>query len=442
MFGLFKTAKRRPLIEDVETVNQTYRYWRVHIMLAMYAGYATFYFTRKSFNFAMPAMIEELHLDKSDVGGLATLFYVIYGCSKFFSGVISDRSNPRYFMGVGLIATGVFNICFGFSSSLLAFASFWSLNAFFQGWGWPPCSKLLTTWYSRSERGLWWAVWNTAHNVGGALIPLLVGFFALHYGWRYGLLVPGFLAIIVGLLTCWRLRDNPDTLGLPTVGQWRNDELQIRQEKQPSGLSTANILVHYVLTNRLVWLLAWSSVLVYIIRTGVNDWGSLYLTEVHGYDLLTANSVVSMFEIGGFAGSLMAGWGSDRFFGGERGPMNFIFSLGVLVSAVALWGVSSHSYVMQAGCFMALGFFVFGPQMLIGMAAAECSHKEAAGAATGFTGLFSYLGAALAGYPVAKVLEYFHWGGFFTILLACAFLSGGLLLLYILFGRQRNLPPE
>lgn len=56
------------------------------------------------------------------------------------------------------------------------------------------------------------------------------------------------------------------------------------------------------------------------------------------------------------------------------------------------------SYVMQATCFFTIGFFVFGPQMLIGMAAAECSHKEAAGAATGFVGLFAYLGASLAGW--------------------------------------------
>lgn len=53
------------------------------------------------------------------------------------------------------------------------------------------------------------------------------------------------------------------------------------------------------------------------------------------------------------------------------------------------------SYVMQATCFFTIGFFVFGPQMLIGMAAAECSHKEAAGAATGFVGLFAYLGRRL-----------------------------------------------
>ncbi len=37
-----------------------YRYWRFHIMFTMYIGYAVFYFTRKSFNYAMPAMIADL----------------------------------------------------------------------------------------------------------------------------------------------------------------------------------------------------------------------------------------------------------------------------------------------------------------------------------------------------------------------------------------------
>ncbi len=431
MLGIFQPAKDRPQIKDRETVNQTYKYWRFHIMFAMYIGYATFYFTRKSFNFAMPAMLADLGLDKSDIGILATLFYIIYGCSKFFAGIISDRSNPRYFMGIGLIATGIINILFGLSSSLAAFALLWSLNAFFQGWGWPPCSKLLTTWYSRSERGFWWAIWNTAHNVGGALIPLLVGFFALNYGWRYGMAVPGVIAIVIGLIICWRLKDKPSTMGLPTVGNWRQDELEIQQETQATGLSTREILVRYVLTNKLVWLLALSSVLVYIVRTAINDWGNLYLTENYGYDLMTANSAVSLFEVGGFAGSLVAGWGSDKFFRGDRGPMNFIFALGVMFAAIALWLFPSSTYAVQAGCFFALGFFVFGPQMLIGMAAAECSHKEAAGAATGFTGLFSYLGAALAGYPIAKVLELYHWNGFFMVVTVAAAFVGVLLLPFI-----------
>ncbi len=431
MLGIFKSAQDTPLINDHETIDQRYRYWRIHIMVIMYAGYATFYFTRKSFNFAMPAMITDLGMDKTDIGILATLFYIIYGCSKFLSGVISDRSNPRYFMGIGLIATGIINIFFGLSSSLLTFALLWSLNAFFQGWGWPPCSKLLNFWYSRSERGFWWSIWNTAHNVGGAVIPLIVGFCALHFGWRYGLIVPGVIAILVGIVLCWRLRDTPDTMGLPSIGKWRNDEIEIKYESNSKGLKTREILQRYVLTNKLIWLLALSSVLVYVVRTAINDWGNLYLTEVHGYDLVTANSAVTSFEIGGFLGSLVAGWGSDKFFYGDRGPMNFIFSIGVLISAMVFWVQPSSAYLVQTGCFFCLGFFIFGPQMLLGMAAAECSHKEASGAATGFIGLFAYLGAALAGYPIAKVLEYYHWSGFFAVLTVSAAITGILLLPFV-----------
>lgn len=85
--------------------------------------------------------------------------------------------------------------------------------------------------------------------------------------------------------------------------------------------------------------------------------------------------------------------------------MNLIFAAGILLSVGSLWLMPFASYVMQAACFFTTGFFVFGPQMLIGMAAAECSHKEAAGAATGFVGLFAYLGASLSGWPLAKVLR-------------------------------------
>lgn len=56
--------------------------------------------------------------------------------------------------------------------------------------------------------------------------------------------------------------------------------------------------------------------------------------------------------------------------------MNLIFAAGILLSVGSLWLMPFASYVMQATCFFTIGFFVFGPQMLIGMAAAECSHRR------------------------------------------------------------------
>ncbi|HIF9364149.1 TPA: MFS transporter [Photobacterium damselae] len=431
MFGFLRSHYPSTMVEDKTEIDQKYHYWRFHIMVSMYIGYAGFYFSRKTFNYAMPAMMADLGLDKADIGLIGTLFYITYGCSKFFSGIISDRSNPRYFMGLGLIATGIINIVFGLSSSLYMLAILWVLNAWFQGWGWPSCSKLLTTWYSRSERGFWWALWNTAHNVGGALIPLVVGYLTLHFGWRYGFMLPGIIAVVIGLFICWRLRDKPVTLGLPSVGRWRKDHLEIAQENEGLGLSSRDILHKYVIKNKYIWLLAFSYVLVYIVRTGINDWGNLYLTEQLHYSLISANGAISLFEIGGFVGSLVAGWGSDKLFGGNRGPMNLIFAIGIFLSVAALWLMPFKSYVLQSACFFAIGFFIFGPQMLIGMAAAECSHKNSAGAATGFVGLFAYMGAALSGYPLAIVVEHYHWTGFFTVLAAVSAVIGLLLLPFL-----------
>ena len=125
-----------------------------------------------------------------------------------------------------------------------------------------------------------------------------------------------------------------------------------------------------------------------------------------------------MFELGGFIGALVAGWGSDKLFNGNRGPMNLIFAAGILLSVGSLWLMPFASYVMQATCFFTIGFFVFGPQMFIGMA-------------TGFVGLFAYLGASLAGWPLAKVLDTWHWSGFFVVISIAAGISALLLLPFL-----------
>ena len=115
MIGFLKSEQHVQPVTEPKQIDELYKYWRFHIMFTMYAGYALFYFTRKSFNYAMPAMIADLGLDKSDIGLMGTLFYITYGVSKFLSGIVSDRSNPRYFMGIGLVMTGIVNILFGFS---------------------------------------------------------------------------------------------------------------------------------------------------------------------------------------------------------------------------------------------------------------------------------------------------------------------------------------
>lgn len=418
-------------LENSEEVKKRYRYWRLRVFYSIYIGYALFYFTRKSFVFAMPALITELGFDKSQLGFLGSLLAISYGLSKFFSGVVSDKSNLRYFMGIGLCLTGVLNIFFGLSSSITLFALFWGLNGFFQGWGSPPCAKLLTYWYSQTERGRWWGMWNTSHNIGGALIPVVCAIAIQYFGWRYAMFFPGVFAILAGIFLINRLRDNPRSVGLPPVEQFRDDYPTDKSKEESEGernFTPKEILVEHVLKNRFIWVLAISYFFVYIVRTAINDWIQIFLMEEKGFTLMIAGSCIFWFEIGGIFGSLAAGWLSDTIFRGKRGPVNVLFSLGVIATLLALWFAPASSLVLISIIMFFVGFLIFGPQMLIGMAAAELADKEAAGTATGFTGLFAYAGAATAGWPVAKVTQELGWSGFFVLLTICALVTISMLL--------------
>jgi MFS transporter, OPA family, sugar phosphate sensor protein UhpC len=442
---LFKPAASVPEIEDTAVVNKSYKYWRIRTFYAMYIGYAFYYFTRKSFTFAMPALQLELGLSKLELGLLGSILSLSYGASKFLSGMLGDKSNPRYFMSVGLILTGIFNLFFGMSSAMWAFALFWGLNGWFQGWGWPGCAKLLTHWYSQSERGRWWSIWSTSHNLGGALIPIVAAICAQQMGWRFAMYVPGFICILSGVFIMNRLRDTPQSLGLPPIEKFRNDYPSV-QAKEMGGereLSIREILFEYVLKNKFIWILAFAQFFNGMIRTAINDWSMMYLMEVKSYTAVEAGFCVCWFEIGGFIGMLAAGWASDLFFKGKRNPINAIFSTAILGVLYLLKAVVFPYPIFDAVILFLFGFFIFGPQMLIGLTAAELSHKKAAATATGFAGCFAYLGAAAAGAPLGALVKSSGWDSYIFTLIVCAGLGALIVLpLWSIKTREEKIPTK
>lgn len=412
------------LAMEEEDIKKKYKYWRLRTFFGMYVGYAFYYFSRKSFTFAMPAMLED-GFSLAELGMLGTILSLVYGVSKFVSGVMGDKSNPRYFMAFGLMMTGLCNIFFGLSTAWAFLALFWGLNAWFQGWGWPGCAKLLTHWYAQSERGTWWSLWNTSHNLGGALIPLVAAYCAVHFGWRYAMFVPGALCILVGFFVIDRLRDVPESLGLPPIEQFKGEKSVVTSK---SSLSVREILFKYVLCNEYLWLMALAYFFIYIVRIGFGDWSMVYLVKAKGYAQVEAASCVLWFEVGGFLGSIFAGWGSDKFFLGKRNPLNVICSAGAIGSVCALYWLSGSWLIVDSAIFFMTGFFIFGPQMLIGMVAAEITHKKAAATSSGFAGCFAYLGAAVAGGPLGMLISQSGWDFFFAVLLSCGLAAMTLIL--------------
>lgn len=418
-----KPAPYKAEMSDQSVIQKTYAHWRWRVFYSMYVGYALYYLTRMSFTFTMPSIIQDLGFDKGQLGFLSSVLSISYGLSKFVSGILGDKTNPRYFMAIGLVATGICNILFGLSSSLLFFAIFWGLNGWFQGFGWPSCARLLTHWYSQSERGRWWSIWNTSQHVGGAIVPLAIAYYAQFYGWRTAMIFAGASVFLGAIFLVNRLTDTPQSHGLPPIEKFRSDYPSTPSKEQERELTAKEILFGYVLNNPYVWILGLSYFFVYIVRMAVNVWTVLYLVESRGYSQLGAGSVVFWFEMGGILGSIAAGWSSDRIFGGNRGPVNVIFCLLSVVSIYTFWHMPVQSTLADSIVVFLIGSFIFGPQMLIGVAAAELAHKKAAATATGLIGWIAYLGAAVAGYPLGKIAQDFGWEGFFLALTLCCIIS-------------------
>lgn len=56
-----------------------YGYYRLVIFICMFIGYSLYFFNRKTFSFVMPSVMEEIELDKDDLGKMET----ITGCFYF-----------------------------------------------------------------------------------------------------------------------------------------------------------------------------------------------------------------------------------------------------------------------------------------------------------------------------------------------------------------------
>ena len=212
------------------------------------------------------------------------------------------------------------------------------------------------------------------------------------------------------------------------IGLDRNDVQETAKTNDKPAGSTWETLVNHVFTNKYIWLLGAAYFFVYFARTAMNDWTPMYLIETRNYSMLQANGMTTAIEIGGFFGNLAAGWASDRLFGARRGPVNIIFSLGIVLG-VMLFTLVPVGAAWQEGMSLALiGFMIFGPQMLIGVAAVELAHKNAIATTSGFVSCISYLGAAVAGYPLGIIIQEFGWSGHFSTILIASIMAALFLL--------------
>lgn len=286
MFAFFRPAAHQASLPE-EKIDSTYRRLRWQIFAGIFIGYAGYYLLRKNFSLAMPYLIDEGYT-RGQLGLAMSAIAIAYGLSKFLMGLVSDRSNPRYFLPFGLLVSAGVMFVFGFApwatSSVTMMFILLFINGWAQGMGWPPSGRTMVHWWSQKERGGVVSVWNVAHNVGGGLIgPLFLLGMGWFNDWHAAFYVPAAVALAVAVFAFVTMRDTPQSVGLPPIEKYKNDYPEGYDASHENEFSAKEIFVKYVLRNKMLWYIAMANVFVYLLRYGVLDWAPTYLKEAKGF---------------------------------------------------------------------------------------------------------------------------------------------------------------
>ena len=385
-----------------------------------------FYFVRKNFSFAIPLLEEEYGITKTSFGIIMTLGGLIYGVSKFLNGILADRTNARWHLVIGLSVCVLTSVLFGFADKIsilftgaaegevfirgivLVMGALYIINQIFQGCGFAPCNHLMVSWVPPKELATKMSIWNTSHSVGAFIVAVICGYLT---SWQLCFWVPAAIAGVGIFFIIATLRDTPKSVGLPELPKVKG-ELDDEENKDPKAFR--QFLMKKVFLNPVIWVLAITDLFVYIVRFAILDWGPSMLDDM-GLSKELTGWTVAIFEVAGCAGMLCAGYISDKFFK-SRSQRVCAIEMGLV--AACLLGLHFLQDAHQPILFLVLlalaGFFIYGPQALLGVTAANIATKKAASSAVGLIGLMSYLSTIITGLGFGYLADKFGgWGWIF-----------------------------
>ncbi|MBR1705541.1 MAG: MFS transporter [Bacteroidales bacterium] len=425
---------------------KSFGYWQWRVIISSMVGYSMFYFVRKNFSFAMPALGAEYGITDTSFGVILTLAGLVYGVSKFLNGFIADRANARWHLVIGLSACVLLNFAFGWSavlsrllsgaesgpdfvgSMVTVMAVLLILNNVFQGAGFGPCNRLMVHWVPPKELATKMSVWNMSHSIGASIVSVVCGAIIGKTGsWQLCFWIPAAIAAVGVVFIIITLRDTPSSVGLPELPDTKTE-----LDDDDSGAGYRRFVLDKVFRNPVVWIVSTTALLLYIVRFAVLDWGPKFLQQ--GENPLSpelAGWTIGIFEIAGCLGMMAAGWVTDRFFH-SRGQQVCVIEMvltGFCLLAIHFLPVGASPVVMLVLLALA-GFFLYGPQALFAVITGNQVTKKAASAAAGFLGLFSYLSVIFTGTGVGLLSDRFgdgFWNNLFLIMAGIS-VAGGLLI--------------
>jgi sugar phosphate permease len=338
-----------------------------------------------------------------------------------------------------LAGSVVASLVFGAGSGTLAFFLIaWTMNRASQSVGWGSMVSIVGRWFPAREYGRAMGLASVSYQLGGVIAMLFAGvLLAWGAGWRELFWIPAIVLAGIGLIIRPFIWQSPREAGFPGESAEGGlpaspTALAASQPAEPVPGFVARVAL--VARNPGFLVMVLLSFVLTLLRECFTLWMPAYFSDL-GATASMAAFKSSLFPLLGCAGTLFAGWYSDRVSRGRRGPVLAIFLLGL---ALSLGGMAfTHDRNLGLGLVGLAGFFLLGPYSMVGggVVALDLGGPRAAATAAGILDSVGYLAATLAGFGVAQLVTARGWNFAFAVMTGLAAASFVLALVAARMGK-------
>ncbi|EDQ92550.1 uncharacterized protein MONBRDRAFT_17222 [Monosiga brevicollis MX1] len=380
---------------------------------------------------------------KALLGLLDTTFLFAYAVGMFFSGSVADRSNLRIFLSGSMITIGIL-------MGVMGLANFWEIHdlwyflfvqavtGLYQATGWPSVVSVVGKWFPRGKRGLVMGIWNSHTSVGnilGALIPAAV----LGWGWGWAFIVPGIIIAGLGIIMYFFLIVCTSSLAPPTPVSICCSHQSAEDTEKTTLLNVAGDVpvqhqaVSFWKALFIPGVISFSLCLFFckLVAYTFMYWLPYYVqhTKIGGHTLSDSESanLSTLFDVGGIAGGILAGFLSDRL---RKPALINAFFLYIAVPMLFIYHTySKDSTSINIFLLLITGAIVNAPYALITTAVSADlgthetlrGNPKALATVTAIIDGTGSIGAAIGPYLAGSIKS---WDDVFWMLMASAAIAG------------------
>lgn len=268
------------------------------------------YMDRAAMGLLAPQVSHSLHLSKSEMGLVFSVFFASYACFAFLGGYFSDRFGPRRTFGYAVLFWSVF--C-GATGAAYGFMALLIIRLFFGGAEGPMNSttnRMVANWFPRKETARAVGFAHSGQSLGSAIAaPLVIGL-SYAIGWRPTFLVLGAIGLVWAIIWARIATDRPEQSGHVTQAEatYIKADRPVATPTGPTRLSRRDLLRADIICIALCFFSLLYPLYIFV------SWLPTYLTgtlHLHGVSLSIAAAIP---WIGAMIGYNLGGLIADQVF--------------------------------------------------------------------------------------------------------------------------------